>query len=74
MLFFKWFRLIFILISLEFLIISLFFLFSNMFTEIMFFYFICFSVISRILGILVIVSSIKFFGNDYCIFYRCKLK
>nr|YP_010415412.1 NADH dehydrogenase subunit 4L [Allodiplogaster sp. MY-2022]URY63362.1 NADH dehydrogenase subunit 4L [Allodiplogaster sp. MY-2022] len=67
MLFFKWFRLIFILISLEFLMMSLFFLFSNMFTEMMFFYFMCFSVISSILGMLVMVSSMKFFGNDYCI-------
>lgn len=73
MLFFKWFRLIFILISLEFLIMSLFIFFGVNFSEIMFFYFMCFSVVSSILGMLVIVSSIKFFGNDYCVFYRFKL-
>jgi hypothetical protein len=65
---FKWQRLIFILISLEFLILSLFLNFSTIFGEIMFFYFMCFSVISRILGIVVIVGNIKFFGRDHCIF------
>lgn len=67
-LFFKWQRLIFILISLEFFMLRLFLKFSSDFTEIIFFYFICFSVISSILGIIVIVGNIKFFGNDHCIF------
>lgn len=65
---FKWQRLIFILISLEFLILSLFLKFSYILGEIMFFYFMCFSVISRILGMVVIVGNIKFFGSDNCIF------
>lgn len=68
MLFFKWHRIIFILISLEFLIINLFVNFSLELTEIIFFYFICFSVISRILGIITMVGNIKFYGNDQCIY------
>nr|QNJ60194.1 NADH dehydrogenase subunit 4L [Phasmarhabditis hermaphrodita]QNJ60196.1 NADH dehydrogenase subunit 4L [Phasmarhabditis hermaphrodita]QNJ60198.1 NADH dehydrogenase subunit 4L [Phasmarhabditis hermaphrodita]QNJ60200.1 NADH dehydrogenase subunit 4L [Phasmarhabditis hermaphrodita]QNJ60202.1 NADH dehydrogenase subunit 4L [Phasmarhabditis hermaphrodita] len=65
---FKWQRLIFILISLEFLMLSLFLNFSNMFTEMMFFYFMCFSVISSILGMIIMVGAMKFYGNDQCIF------
>ena len=65
---FKWQRLIFILISLEFLILSLFLTFSSNFTEMIFFYFMCFSVVSRILGIIVMVGNIKFYGRDQCIF------
>ena len=66
--FFKWQRLIFILISLEFLILSLFLNFSGLISEIIFFYFICFSVISSILGIIIMVGNIKSFGSDQCIF------
>lgn len=73
MLFFKWQRFIFILISLEFIIISLFIKFIGCLRGIIFFYFICFSVISRILGIIIIVGGIKFYGGDQCIFYRFKL-
>lgn len=65
---FKWQRLIFILISLEFIMLRLFLKFSYVLGEIMFFYFMCFSVISRILGMVVIVGNIKFFGSDNCIF------
>jgi len=65
--------LIFILISLEFLILSLFIILSVDLNDIIFFYFMCFSVISRILGIIIIVGNIKYYGNDNCIFYRFKL-
>nr|YP_009391006.1 NADH dehydrogenase subunit 4L [Caenorhabditis angaria]YP_009391090.1 NADH dehydrogenase subunit 4L [Caenorhabditis castelli]ARV88262.1 NADH dehydrogenase subunit 4L [Caenorhabditis angaria]ARV88358.1 NADH dehydrogenase subunit 4L [Caenorhabditis castelli] len=65
---FKWQRLIFILISLEFLMLSLFLKFSYILGEMMFFYFMCFSVISSILGMVVMVGNMKFFGNDNCIF------
>ena len=65
---FKWQRLIFILISLEFIILRLFLKFSYLLREMMFFYFMCFSVISRILGIVIIVGNMKFFGSDNCIF------
>nr|NP_579957.2 NADH dehydrogenase subunit 4L [Necator americanus]CAD10442.2 NADH dehydrogenase subunit 4L [Necator americanus] len=68
MLFFKWYRFIFILISLEFMMMSLFIKFSGILTEIMFFYFMCFSVISSILGMVVMVGGMKFYGNDQCIF------
>lgn len=67
-LFFKWQRLIFILISLEFIIIRLFFFFSFRLTEFLFFYFISFSVVSRILGIVVMVGGIKQYGNDLCVY------
>nr|ARV88370.1 NADH dehydrogenase subunit 4L [Caenorhabditis sp. 38 MB-2015] len=65
---FKWQRLIFILISLEFLMLSLFLKFSYILCEMMFFYFMCFSVISSILGMVVMVGNMKFFGSDNCIF------
>nr|YP_009391054.1 NADH dehydrogenase subunit 4L [Caenorhabditis nouraguensis]ARV88319.1 NADH dehydrogenase subunit 4L [Caenorhabditis nouraguensis] len=65
---FKWQRLIFILISLEFLMLSLFLKFSYILGEMMFFYFMCFSVISSILGMVVMVGNMKFFGSDNCIF------
>ena len=41
---------------------------SSNFTEIIFFYFMCFSVVSRMLGIIVMVGNIKFYGRDQCIF------
>nr|AJW75160.1 NADH dehydrogenase subunit 4L [Oscheius chongmingensis] len=65
---FKWQRLIFILISLEFLMLSLFLKFSSVLTEMMFFYFMCFSVVSSILGMIIMVGNMKFYGNDQCIF------
>nr|YP_007183106.1 NADH dehydrogenase subunit 4L [Bunostomum trigonocephalum]AEX98040.1 NADH dehydrogenase subunit 4L [Bunostomum trigonocephalum] len=68
MLIFKWFRFIFILISFEFMMMSLFIKFMGVLTEIMFFYFMCFSVISSILGMVVMVGGMKFFGSDQCIF------
>nr|YP_009550276.1 NADH dehydrogenase subunit 4L [Heterorhabditis indica]YP_817450.1 NADH dehydrogenase subunit 4L [Heterorhabditis bacteriophora]ABJ80694.1 NADH dehydrogenase subunit 4L [Heterorhabditis bacteriophora]AZU95935.1 NADH dehydrogenase subunit 4L [Heterorhabditis bacteriophora]QAA11080.1 NADH dehydrogenase subunit 4L [Heterorhabditis indica]QAA11092.1 NADH dehydrogenase subunit 4L [Heterorhabditis bacteriophora] len=68
MLFFKWQRLIFILISLEFIKLSLFLSFSGVISEMMFFYFMCFSVISSVLGMVVMVGNIKFYGDDNCVF------
>nr|ADC80329.1 NADH dehydrogenase subunit 4L [Pristionchus pacificus] len=68
MLFFKWQRFIFILISLEFLMLSLFLSLSTMLSEMMFFYFMCFSVISSILGMVVMVGNMKIYGSDQCIF------
>lgn len=46
----------------------LFINFSRILREMAFFYFICFSVISSILGIVIIVGSIKYYGNDKCVF------
>nr|ADC80161.1 NADH dehydrogenase subunit 4L [Pristionchus pacificus]AFE00414.1 NADH dehydrogenase subunit 4L [Pristionchus pacificus]AFE00416.1 NADH dehydrogenase subunit 4L [Pristionchus pacificus]AFE00442.1 NADH dehydrogenase subunit 4L [Pristionchus pacificus]AFE00546.1 NADH dehydrogenase subunit 4L [Pristionchus pacificus] len=68
MLFFKWHRFIFILISLEFLMLSLFLSLSMALSEMMFFYFMCFSVISSILGMVVMVGNMKIYGSDQCIF------
>nr|YP_009142136.1 NADH dehydrogenase subunit 4L [Pseudoterranova azarasi]YP_009312539.1 NADH dehydrogenase subunit 4L [Pseudoterranova cattani]YP_009312551.1 NADH dehydrogenase subunit 4L [Pseudoterranova decipiens sensu lato Germany]AKG63669.1 NADH dehydrogenase subunit 4L [Pseudoterranova azarasi]AOV63290.1 NADH dehydrogenase subunit 4L [Pseudoterranova cattani]AOV63313.1 NADH dehydrogenase subunit 4L [Pseudoterranova decipiens sensu lato Germany] len=67
-LFFKWQRLIFILISLEFIVMSLFIYFSGVLNEMMFFYFMCFSVISSVLGMIVMVGNMKFYGSDQCLF------
>nr|QWK40680.1 NADH dehydrogenase subunit 4L [Stephanurus dentatus] len=68
MLFFKWYRFIFVLIALEFMMMSLFIKFMGLFTEIMFFYFMCFSVVSSILGMVVMVGGMKFYGSDQCIY------
>ena len=58
----------FILISLEFIVIRLFILFSGDLNEMMFFYFMCFSVVSSVLGMVVIVGNVKFYGRDLCLF------
>nr|ATW72967.1 NADH dehydrogenase subunit 4L [Ascaris lumbricoides] len=67
-LFFKWQRLMFILISLEFIVMSLFILFSGDLNEMMFFYFMCFSVVSSVLGMVIMVGNVKFYGSDLCLF------
>nr|YP_001905897.1 NADH dehydrogenase subunit 4L [Toxocara canis]CAL69966.1 NADH dehydrogenase subunit 4L [Toxocara canis] len=67
-LFFKWQRLMFILISLEFIVMSLFIYFSGALNEMMFFYFMCFSVVSSVLGLVLVVGNMKFYGSDQCLF------
>nr|QXE43453.1 NADH dehydrogenase subunit 4L [Ophidascaris baylisi] len=67
-LFFKWQRLMFILISLEFIVMSLFIYFAGYLSEMMFFYFMCFSVVSSVLGMVVMVGNMKFYGSDQCLF------
>nr|BAV82874.1 NADH dehydrogenase subunit 4L [Toxocara canis] len=67
-LFFKWQRLMFILISLEFIVMSLFIYFSGVLNEMMFFYFMCFSVVSSVLGLVLVVGNMKFYGSDQCLF------
>lgn len=74
MLFFKWYRFIFVLIALEFLIISVFLKFFSVFGGMLFFFFMCHSVVSSILGVVIMVGRVKFFGNDKRIFYRYKLR
>nr|YP_009243355.1 NADH dehydrogenase subunit 4L [Heterakis gallinarum]AMR36322.1 NADH dehydrogenase subunit 4L [Heterakis gallinarum] len=64
----KWQRFIFILIALEFLMMSLFYFFSMSVGEMMFFYFMCVAVISSVLGLMVMVVSVKYYGDDMCIF------
>nr|YP_003433831.1 NADH dehydrogenase subunit 4L [Metastrongylus salmi]ACX85146.1 NADH dehydrogenase subunit 4L [Metastrongylus salmi] len=68
MLFFKSYRFIFILISLEFLMMCVFLKYCVFFGGMLFFFFMCHSVISSVLGIVVMVSGLKFFGSDSCIF------
>lgn len=70
---FKWGRLIFILISLEYFILSLFFFISVDSGRMYFFYFICFSVISRVAGMVVIINGVKNYGRDVCLFCRFRL-
>uniref|UniRef100_A0A0K0D1B9 Ovule protein n=1 Tax=Angiostrongylus cantonensis TaxID=6313 RepID=A0A0K0D1B9_ANGCA len=65
MLIFKWYRFIFVLISLEFLMMRVF--------NGMVFFFMCHSVISRILGVVIMVGGVKFYGSDLRIFCRFKL-
>lgn len=65
---FKWSRLIFFLIGLEFLVLRLFFEFCGFLGGLMFLYFLCFGVISRVLGLVVLVGRIKFFGSDLRLF------
>nr|ACF06384.1 NADH dehydrogenase subunit 4L [Toxocara canis] len=67
-LFFKWQRLMFILVSLEFIVMSLFIYFSGVLNEMMFFYFMCFSVVSSVLGLVLVVGNMKFYGSDQCLF------
>lgn len=38
-----------------------------------FFFLLVLSVLSSILGMLIMVSLVKFFGSDKCLFYRFKL-
>nr|YP_003433808.1 NADH dehydrogenase subunit 4L [Metastrongylus pudendotectus]ACX85134.1 NADH dehydrogenase subunit 4L [Metastrongylus pudendotectus] len=68
MLFFKSYRFIFILISLEFFMMCIFFEVLCFIWSYIIFFFMCHSVISSILGIVVMVSGLKFFGSDNCIF------
>ena len=52
---------------------GLFYLFSAFLSEIIFFYFMRFTVIARIFGLVVMVGNISYYGSDLCIFYRYKL-
>jgi hypothetical protein len=68
MLLIKFQRFVFLLISLEFLIILIFLNFSFELTDFFYFYFLNFRVISRILGILIIVLIVKNYGRDKVLF------
>jgi hypothetical protein len=70
---FKWQRFIFILISLEFLVMSLFIDYSWKLNNFYFFYFLSFTVISRVIGMIIMVGILKFYGKDLSLFYRFKL-
>nr|YP_009442455.1 NADH dehydrogenase subunit 4L [Camallanus cotti]ATO58505.1 NADH dehydrogenase subunit 4L [Camallanus cotti] len=68
MIVFKFSRLIYVLIGFEFLVLGCFFLYCSFISEFMFFYFICFCVMSSIFGLLMMVGSMKFFGSDLAYF------
>ena len=70
---FKWHRLIFVLISLEYLVMSLFLDYSFFLSPVIYFYFMSFTVISRVLGIVIMVGTLKLYGQDKRIFYEFKL-
>nr|AWL21400.1 NADH dehydrogenase subunit 4L [Ruizia karukerae] len=67
-LFFKWGRLIFILIGLEFLTMSLFIMLSYELSGNMFLYFMCFAVVSSLLGLVIIINNMSFYGSESTIF------
>nr|YP_010618318.1 NADH dehydrogenase subunit 4L [Clavinema parasiluri]WAX01696.1 NADH dehydrogenase subunit 4L [Clavinema parasiluri] len=68
MLLMKWNRLFYVLLSFEFMMMDLFFWLSFIVGESFYFCFICFCVIISILGLLVLVSLLKFFGSDSSFF------
>nr|YP_007183177.1 NADH dehydrogenase subunit 4L [Dictyocaulus eckerti]AFV32096.1 NADH dehydrogenase subunit 4L [Dictyocaulus eckerti] len=68
MIFFKWKRFIYVLIGLEFFMISVFLNYFFLINPMIFYIFLCFSVMSSIMGVLVMINSIKIFGNDCCLF------
>nr|YP_003097102.1 NADH dehydrogenase subunit 4L [Angiostrongylus cantonensis]ACT88785.1 NADH dehydrogenase subunit 4L [Angiostrongylus cantonensis] len=68
MLIFKWYRFIFVLISLEFLMMSVFVKFFEVFNGMMFFFFMCHSVVSSISGVVIMVGGVKFYGSDLSVF------
>nr|YP_009178992.1 NADH dehydrogenase subunit 4L [Passalurus ambiguus]ALJ93256.1 NADH dehydrogenase subunit 4L [Passalurus ambiguus] len=67
-LFFKWRRLLFVLISFEFILIGFFFVYSFVFGGMMMLFFICFSVITSLFGLVVVLVNVFVFGSDLCLF------
>nr|ALT55334.1 NADH dehydrogenase subunit 4L [Syphacia obvelata] len=65
---FKWRRLLFILISFEFILISCFYVFSFSCGSLSMFFFICVSVISSLLGLVIVINSVFMYGNDLTVF------
>lgn len=53
---------------------SLFLDYSFFLSPVYYFYFISFTVISSVMGIVMMVGSLKLFGQDKSIFYEFKLK
>nr|YP_009176853.1 NADH dehydrogenase subunit 4L [Strongyloides venezuelensis]BAT21224.1 NADH dehydrogenase subunit 4L [Strongyloides venezuelensis] len=65
---FKGRRFIFFLISLEFIVLNLFIFLGLHFSAMGFFVVLCMSVLSSVLGLTMMVSIIKFYGNDNSLF------
>lgn len=68
MLLFKWHRYVFILIAFEFIMINIFYSLALFGSGILFFFFLCMAVVSRVLGIVLIVAKISYYGSDMCLF------
>nr|BAV81397.1 NADH dehydrogenase subunit 4L [Acanthocheilonema viteae] len=65
---FKYDRLIFVMLSVEFLFFCLLSYYVFFFESMLFFYFICFGVVSGVVGLLIFFFSIKGFGVDKVMF------
>nr|QXU74734.1 NADH dehydrogenase subunit 4L [Wellcomia compar] len=65
---FKWLRLLFILISFEFILMSCFFIFSFVNGGMAMVFFISVSVVTSLLGLIMIVNNVFFFGSDMVVF------
>nr|YP_010487911.1 NADH dehydrogenase subunit 4L [Strongyloides vituli]UWI71779.1 NADH dehydrogenase subunit 4L [Strongyloides vituli] len=61
-------RFIFVLIGIEFLVMNVFFILGYLFSAMGFFIVLCMSVVSSVLGLVLMVTLIKFYGNDNCLF------
>nr|NP_008374.1 NADH dehydrogenase subunit 4L [Onchocerca volvulus]YP_009550071.1 NADH dehydrogenase subunit 4L [Onchocerca ochengi]AAC61616.1 NADH dehydrogenase subunit 4L [Onchocerca volvulus]ALG63678.1 NADH dehydrogenase subunit 4L [Onchocerca volvulus]APA19082.1 NADH dehydrogenase subunit 4L [Onchocerca ochengi]APA19094.1 NADH dehydrogenase subunit 4L [Onchocerca ochengi]BAV82821.1 NADH dehydrogenase subunit 4L [Onchocerca volvulus] len=68
-LFFKYERLVFILLGIEFLFFSLLVYYVFLFESVMFFYFLCFGLMSGVLGLVIFFFCVKGFGVDKVMFY-----
>nr|AOP18694.1 NADH dehydrogenase subunit 4L [Dirofilaria repens] len=66
---FKYSRLIFVLIGIEFLFFSLLVYYVFFFESVFFFYFLCFGVVSSVVGLGVFFFCVKGYGFDKVMFY-----
>jgi hypothetical protein len=66
--FFKWNRIIFVLILLEFLLMNVYFNFSLVFFSLFLFGLLIMRVVSRVLGLVVILYLVKGYGGDKVLF------
>nr|UUA64287.1 NADH dehydrogenase subunit 4L [Aspiculuris sp. PC-2022] len=65
---FKWRRLLFVLMAFEFILMSLFYSFCFVFGGLMMVFFLCFGVVSSLLGLAMVIGGVFVFGNDSCVF------
>ena len=61
------------LASCEFLVVGLFYVFSGVSSEIMFFHSIRFTVVARILGLIITIGNTRYYGWGLCGFYKFQL-
>nr|YP_010481285.1 NADH dehydrogenase subunit 4L [Dipetalonema gracile]UVN17312.1 NADH dehydrogenase subunit 4L [Dipetalonema gracile] len=67
--FFKYDRLVFVLLGIEFLFFSLLVYYVFFFESILFFYFMCIGVVSGVVGLVIFFFNVKGFGFDKVMFY-----